>query len=472
MLPWIFCLMRLLNRLFHRALLLPVVALSVTATLIPARAQLKPINAPPDLTPKEIEMGNKSVQELEKTPKVKLLDGAKDATSKALLAKLNDMATTLGKVSDRPLIKYNVKVLEDPDVNAFTLPGGHIYMSRGLLDLASSDDEIAAVIAHEIGHNVRMHVLRGQEKEKPLQWLQIAAMLAMLKGGQTGVNIAQIAPYILTGVVNKYSIGYEEEADACAIEEMRKTSYNPSAMVTFMQKLADEEKRRPEVQLGIYQDHPVSDERVQSALDAMKRDGIAYTPRAVTGANEALVVEKEDRISVVWDTQTIFEFAAPKVAAPKADSVKADVVKPVAAKTIDLKAVAPKTAAPKAATTIVEPEKTPAVKSVEVSNVQVSSTGNVQNTPPAVPEVVSPVKKRARTSAARLNNLMRANLRLYEVSVNADGDEATIAARGQVLARATLADAKLQNMTPLTLAQSWKTNLQRLFWKESINGSM
>ncbi len=432
----------------RRVVVFPICALTLTATSVVARAAMKPIKAPPNLTAKEIALGDKSVAQLEKEPKVKLLDGSKAPKAKALLDKLNDMATVLGKVSARPLIKYNVKVLEDKDVNAFTLPGGHIYVSRGLLDLASSDDEIAAVIAHEIGHNARMHVLREQEKEKPLQWLQIAAMLAMLKGGETGAAIAQITPYILTGVVNKYSIGYEEEADECAINEMRQTSYNPSAMVTFMQKLDDEEKRHPEVQLGIYQDHPVSQARVQSALDALKRNKIAYTPRAVTGANEAVVVEKEDRISVVWDALTLFEFAAPKAAnvPQKVETLKSEVQPAV-------------------------------VKISESSTRNASQTPTVAPAPtvtptPTVAEIVSPVKKRAQKYAARLNDLMRDNLRLYEISASSDGDEAVLKARGQEIARATTADAKLQNMTPLALAQSWKSNLQRLFWKESLSGSM
>ncbi len=382
---------------------------------------MKPMNAPPNLTPREIEMGKKSVEQLEKDPRVKLLDGSKDAKAKALLDKLNEMARVLGKASSRPLIPYSVKVLEDADVNAFTLPGGHIYMSRGLLDLASSDDEIAAVISHEIGHNARMHVLREQAKEKPLQWLQLAAMLAMLKGGQTGANIAQMTPYLLTGVVNKYSIEYEEEADTCAIEQMKQTIYNPSAMVTFMQKLSDEEKRHPEVQLGIYQDHPVSAARVQSSLDLLKQLGLPFTPRAVSGANEALVVTKEDRINVVWDAASLFEFAIPNVS------------------------------------------KTPTV-ATPTSNPEKSATTPVV--------AVSPIQKRAQTAATCLNGLMRDNLRIHEISVNVDGAEATLSARGQEIARATTADAKLAKVSPLLLAQLWKSNLQRLFWKESLHGAM
>jgi hypothetical protein len=406
--------MRKIKRRFRTVLALSLIAVAPSA--LPASARTAKA-VPPDVTPKEAEMGKKYVEQLEKDPLVKLLDGSKDAKVKALLDKLNLMATTLGKVSARPLIKYSVKVLEDKDVNAFTLPGGHIYLSKGLLDTASSDDEVAAVIGHEIAHNSLMHVLREQSKTKPFQWISIAAMLAMLKGGETGANIAQITPYILTGVANRYTVGYEKEADAAAIEAMRQTSYNPSALVTFMQKLDDDEKRRPEVQLGIYQSHPLSIDRVQAAKDAIKKAGLTYSPRAVSGAREAVVTEEEDRASVMWDATPLFEYAMPKALA-----------------------------------------------------IPVSSTG----TPPATPSVgvISPAKKRAQTTAARLNSMRRDNLRIYEISVNADGDEATLNARGQEIARATLDDAKLKNTTPLALAQTWRVSVQRLFWKESLNGSM
>lgn len=373
----------------------------------PADSPLKAIKAPPASTKQEIEMGRKAVEAVEKDPKFKLLDGSKDETAKALLAKLNEMARELGAASARPLIQYKIKVFEDPEPNAFTLPDGHIYLSRGLLDLAGSDDEIAAVLAHEIGHNARMHVTRGQNKLKPLQWIGLAAMAAMVAGGENGANIARATPYILTGIANRYSVEYEKEADQAAIDQMRRTRFNPSAMVTFMQRLSDVEARRPQIELGIYQTHPASPERVTAAYAALQRAGIAYTPRAVAGARQAVVVDGKG-----------------------ADG------KPV-----------------------------PGVCAVSFGDVTLMQFAPGEN-------AATDARTRADASAARINELLRANLKAHEIAAFSSGADAVLSARGQEIARATPADALLEKTTPLALAQKWKTNFTRMFWKEAMNGGL
>src|SRR5688572_7896529 len=88
---------------------------SVAAPAATPTAAGGPDAPPPAATAKEIELGDKAAAELEKNPKVKLLDGSKDAAGKLLLAKLNGMAEEFGKASRRPLIKYSVKVIEDKD---------------------------------------------------------------------------------------------------------------------------------------------------------------------------------------------------------------------------------------------------------------------------------------------------------------------------------------------------------------------
>jgi predicted Zn-dependent protease len=277
-------------------------------------AKDKEAPVPPGATPAEVEMGKKALEQLSKDPTIKYIDD-KDPKNQALLVKLNDMAKKIGKVSARPDIQYEVKIIDDPGLNAFTLPNGHLYFNKGLIDAAGSDDEIASVMAHEIGHNARMHIIRMQQKTKPLNWVSIAAMLAML-AGRSGADIAQITPYILTGIVNSYSVDYEEEADAEAIPMMVKTGYNPSSLVTFMNKLADEERRRPKVELGIFQTHPPSPERAAAALATLKKLNIPYNPRAVEGGSKALVAENDAKNqTVTWNKVTLLEL-------PGADSQK------------------------------------------------------------------------------------------------------------------------------------------------------
>ncbi|HEX8834384.1 MAG TPA: M48 family metallopeptidase, partial [Abditibacteriaceae bacterium] len=329
---------------------------------------------------------------------IKLLDAAKSVENKALLEKLNLMAVKLGKVSLRTQIEYKVSVIDDPGLNAFTLPNGHIYFNKGLIDSVSSDDELAAVMAHEIGHNSLMHSLRMEKKAKPLNWVSLAATLAMLTG-RAGVDIAQIAPYILTGVMSTYNEEFEKEADEAAIVSMAKAGYNPSALVTFMTKLADEERRRPKVELGIFQTHPPSASRAAAAMAEIREAGLTFSPRAVEGGEIARVFEvAPNRAAVKWDKTTLLEIMTP------------------------------------------------------------------ENEPGA--------KLRAQTIADRINTLMRANLRLHEISVSSNDSGARLSARGIEIVQITAADAKAQNSTPLALAQKTKANFSRIFWRETLTGAL
>jgi Zn-dependent protease with chaperone function len=370
-----------------------VAALLVATSLFPTLSYAADNPVPPGATEKEIEMGKKAAEQLAKDPKIKYLD-EKQPANKALIEKLNAMAQKLGKASARPDIKYEIKVIDDPGLNAFTLPNGKIYFNKGLLDAAGSDDEIAGVMAHEIGHNANMHIMRLQSKAKPLNWVSIAAMLAMLSG-KAGADIAQITPYILTGVVNSYSVNYEKEADSTAIPMMVKTGYNPSALVTFMNRLVDEERRRPKVELGIFQTHPPSPDRVDAAMEELKKANIPFTPRDVEGGKQAIVKEIDTKkSSVEWGTVKLLELTG-------ADSAK-----------------------------------------------------------------------RAKVTAEQINNLVRAGLKIHEISVVGDDKNAQLMARGSTIVSVSAAEAKAQDSTPMALAQRWRGNFQRLFWTEVLNGSL
>jgi predicted Zn-dependent protease len=346
---------------------------------------------PKDATPQELEQGKKAAEELEKSKTIKLLDPDSSPEAKLLVDKLNGMAKRLGAVSTRPGIPYVVKVIEDKDVNAFTLPGGRIYFYRGLIDYASSDDEIAGVLAHEIGHNTRMHALRGEKQAKKLSLANLAALAAILAGGQSGANVGQFTQYLLMGVMNGYGIGYEKEADSSGVEMMIGAGYNPSAMVTFMQRLSLLEKRSPEFKLGIFQTHPPSDERADAILNQLKEEKIAFEPRAVTGGKTAVVNETDDRITLKVSDVIVLELAKSGANAPA----------------------------------------------------------------------------RAQSAATKINEFLRSNGQIHEITTTADGK---LLGRGQLLVVANAADAKLQNLALSALAPQWKANMQRLFWRERING--
>ena len=298
---------------------LPCTFLALALATSSARADdLNPDRPPRAATPTEIKQGEEAAADFEKSKTVKLLDAKSSPAAKELLDKLNVMAKKLGAASNRPDVAYTVKVVEDKDVNAFTLPGGKIYMYRGLLDMAASDDEIAGVLAHEIGHNTRLHALRGAKLNKKFGWVNLLAIAGMLAGAASsnngrsqnnGANIAQFSQYLLVGIMNGYGVGFEKEADKAAIPMMEKAGYNPSAMVTFMERLELQQQRTPQVNLGIFQTHPPSDERADAARGELDEQGINFTPREVSGALQAVAAQKDGRWNVTLGTVQLIELA-------------------------------------------------------------------------------------------------------------------------------------------------------------------
>ena len=292
--------------MFARRLVLPLVALSLVSV---ARAdKLDPEHPPATVLPQETKMGDASVKEFEGDKTTKMLDLSVPA-NRAMQDKVEAMVKTLGAATTRPGIAYTVKIVDNTDINAFTLPGGHVYVFKGLMDFVASDDELAGVLAHELGHNARLHALRGQAKAKKLSWLNLAAMAAMLAGGQNGANVAQFSQFALLGAMNGYGVGLEKEADSSAVETMRKAGYNPSALVTFMQRLQIEENHHPDIKLGIFATHPPSDERAEAVMGQMKRDSVPFTPRDVSGGARFAVEEKPDRFVVGMNGLTLLEFS-------------------------------------------------------------------------------------------------------------------------------------------------------------------
>ncbi len=355
-------------------------------------------DVPRGATRREIEMGDKAQAELEKTPGVKLLDAKSSPTARALLDKLNEMVRELGSHSARPEIAYEVKVIDDKDLNAFTLPNGKIYVYRGLLDFAASDDEIAGVLSHEIGHNARMHALRGAAKSKKLSWVGLAAMAAML-AGRDGANIGQFSQYLLVGIMSGYSVSYEKEADAAAIEQMKATRWNPSALVSFMERLEQDEKSRPDFEPGIFRTHPPSEERAEAAISQIKADGLTYSPRDVQGARRAQALASADRVRVLFGNDVLLELAA-------------------------------------------------------------------------TPQTLNSVQARAQSIANRVDELLKDNLKLHEITVSGDARGATILARGLPLAQISPSDAALQKLSPLDTANRARDNFRKIFWRETIHGAL
>ena len=154
---------------------------------------------------------------------------------------------------------YTFKVVKDDSVNAFAIPGGHVYVHTGLIKAATSETEMAAVLAHEVNHAVARHGTR-----QLTQQYGYSMVLQMLLG-QNPNQLAQIAASLFgqAGMMS-YSRGMESQADFLGVETMHKAGYNPQGMVTFFGKLQSMEKQSPSTLTKYFSSHPLTSERIAS----------------------------------------------------------------------------------------------------------------------------------------------------------------------------------------------------------------
>jgi len=181
---------------------------------------------------------------------------------------------------------YTFKIVDDKDINAFSLPGGFIYVNKGLLDYVQSDDELAGVLAHECSHAAHHHAMQlmaTQNKQMiGLAGVLLASALGGVRQGSGLVGIGLVGQLINQAKTSSYGQQAETDADLTGIEYLTETKYNPVGMLTFMERLARDENRKPEVIYGIYATHPPSQERATAMVAAIQKLGLPINPRLVT----------------------------------------------------------------------------------------------------------------------------------------------------------------------------------------------
>jgi predicted Zn-dependent protease len=172
---------------------------------------------------------------------------------------VNDVAHKLWAQVARKDLPYSIKILDASDVNAFTTIGGFIYINEGTLDFVQSDDELAAVIGHETGHNERRHAVNLANKA------QIANVLFSI-GALFSPIIWQFGQLAEAGLIAKWSREDESQADAYGVLLMTRAGYDPYAAVTFMQHLDATHKEGNNIIDRYFADHPATPERIKALL--------------------------------------------------------------------------------------------------------------------------------------------------------------------------------------------------------------
>jgi Zn-dependent protease with chaperone function len=264
---------------------------------------------PPGSTPRETELGQEAAFDIERS--VLLVD------DEETLEKLSGMLAEIAAATSRPDVEYIPHIVASPVVNAFVVPGGWVYVTRGLLDAVQSDDELAGVLGHEIAHNVRQHAIeRMRNAPKGLGLLQLASLAAVVlgKSPEAAMLAGAAANAITAAVLNGGSVAAEVDADQEGVGYLLKTRYDPVGFLTFLERMAGSSGKFIEEELGIYRTHPLSKDRVRQARDFLLEKNIPIHRRLVTNPPqpEARSVRSEagePRTAVVFTGRTLFLLA-------------------------------------------------------------------------------------------------------------------------------------------------------------------
>ncbi len=216
--------------------------------------------APAITTQQEVEIGRQNAAQVNQQ-----LPIVRDA---AINQYINELGRSIARGADPRGIPYTFQVVNSNVVNAFALPGGYVYVNRGVIERAANASELVGVMSHEVAHVVERHgieqVQRAQNANMGLALLY-GVLLGRNPGGLEQVGIQAGG----TAVFASYGRDAEREADLRGMEFMTRAGYNPQGMVSFFEKLLSEKQRNPSRLEQWFATHPLTEERIQNTSRAV-----------------------------------------------------------------------------------------------------------------------------------------------------------------------------------------------------------
>ncbi len=175
--------------------------------------------------------------------------------------RVNRLGGRIAAASDRKDIEYKFFVLDSKELNAVTLPGGFIYVNKGLMEILG-DDELAYVVAHEVGHVAARHIAKKIQSNMAYQLILGAAFAgAGDKGAKSAQNIARGVDIAYTLIDLSYSRKDEFEADRLSVKYALKAGFDPCACLQVLEKIKKTEGPQWKT-LRYFRTHPYVDERI------------------------------------------------------------------------------------------------------------------------------------------------------------------------------------------------------------------
>jgi predicted Zn-dependent protease len=205
--------------------------------------------------------------------------------------KVTMLGEEIAKASDRTDLKYHFAIIDDKEINAFTTPGGYVYINSSLLEMVN-DNELACVIGHEIGHVAARHIAKKLQTQLGYSILMnLALRNASVKDIQQAIDVT----------FNLVQLGYSREdellADRLGAKYAYKAGYDPYAMVTFLKKL--KEKNKEEMGFVFLRSHPYTSQRIEMMEKQIpeikaKVDGIKAVPLVIQNQTQSTPAESTE----------------------------------------------------------------------------------------------------------------------------------------------------------------------------------
>ncbi len=206
-------------------------------------------------TEKEIKIGESISKQFEKEFKIN--------TDVDLNERVAQIAGRIAAVCDRQELVYTVRIIDEDKLNAVSLPGGFIYVYRGMIDKSENDDQLACVIAHEFGHITAKHAI------KKLQGLYGYTLLKVLAIQSQSADLARGVDLAFASAFTAYSQEDEFMADRLGIKYAQKAGYNPEGMAGSLKVLQKAAAKEPTNEFSYWRTHPYLTQRISAANKAV-----------------------------------------------------------------------------------------------------------------------------------------------------------------------------------------------------------
>ncbi len=213
-------------------------------------------------TDREVAIGDSLAQQMDREYKL-VMDPEREE-------RLQRVGGRIAAVADRQEILYRFRVIEDKKdddvVNAVSLPGGYVYVFKKLMDIADTDDELAAVLAHEVAHIVARHQI------KRLQAIWGFNILGVLAAQTQDADVALGTQLAYASLMMEYSQEDELLADQLGARYAKRAGYDPNGMIRFLERLKERQRKEPARPLSYFRTHPSYGERVKAAKEELGQE--------------------------------------------------------------------------------------------------------------------------------------------------------------------------------------------------------